>query len=236
MASPRQRSPLPLNGPVCLSPMCQIVRRWLIPFRHLLPTYRLATIPSATEVGERTMTAHRNTSQATAESEVDSHRPDPTPVQSPAELVNAMRSLKGWSGLSYRQLEKRAAQEGIMLPRSTLLGALSRDSLPREELVAGFVRACGYDEREAMRWVQARRRLAADAAARASHSDDEGLGDESREDTRTGPAAPPGTAAAAGPLAGLRQRRWSPSRGLMWLAVLFTVIMTSFAAAVVVTG
>jgi len=78
------------------------------------------------------MTAHRNTSQATAESEVDSHRPDPTPVQSPAELVNAMRSLKGWSALSYRQLEKRAAQEGIMLPRSTLLGALSRDSLPRE--------------------------------------------------------------------------------------------------------
>lgn len=87
-------------------------------------------------------------------------RPDPTKVSTPAEFVDAMRRLKLWTGWGYRQLEKHAAAAGLALPRSTLTVALSRETLPREELVAAFVRACGCDEGQTARWVAARRRIA----------------------------------------------------------------------------
>jgi hypothetical protein len=86
---------------------------------------------------------------------------DPLSTSTPAEFTAAMRRLKSWSGLSYRDLERRAGRNGTVLPRSTLTTALSRDSLPREELVEAFTQACGLDQREATRWVAARRRLAA---------------------------------------------------------------------------
>lgn len=91
----------------------------------------------------------------------DTGRPDPATVVTAGEFVEALRRLKRWSGMGYRQLAKRAAVAGQALPRSTLTVALNRGTLPREDLVVAFVRTCGCDEEEVARWVGARRRIAA---------------------------------------------------------------------------
>ncbi|MGY0230262.1 CBM96 family carbohydrate-binding protein [Longispora urticae] len=88
-------------------------------------------------------------------------RPCPENPGTPEEFVDALRRLKDWHGLSFRELEKRAAARGDVLPRATLTTALGRSTLPREELVAAFVRACCADEEQVQRWAGARRRLAA---------------------------------------------------------------------------
>ncbi len=87
--------------------------------------------------------------------------PGPADVDSPAAYVAALRALRVWSGLSYRQLERRAQERGESLPHSTLAVAFARDSLPRAEVVVAFVRACGLDEDAVARWLSAHRRLAA---------------------------------------------------------------------------
>ncbi|WP_169983887.1 helix-turn-helix domain-containing protein [Microbispora sp. H10836] len=87
-------------------------------------------------------------------------RPQPRTAATPAEFVALMRRLRAWSGCSYRQLERRADAVGDVLPRATLAGALNRRDLPREDLLAAFVRACGADDDAVAEWVDARRRLA----------------------------------------------------------------------------
>ncbi|KAB8184003.1 RICIN domain-containing protein [Microbispora catharanthi] len=87
-------------------------------------------------------------------------RPQPRTATTPAEFVALMRRLRAWSGCSYRQLERRAEAVGDVLPRATLADALSRRDLPREDLLAAFVRACGADDDTVAEWVDARRRLA----------------------------------------------------------------------------
>ncbi|MEV4626409.1 RICIN domain-containing protein [Micromonospora sp. NPDC049523] len=94
--------------------------------------------------------------------------PDPYGATSPGEFVAAMRALKEWSGLTYRQLQRRAAAVDELLPHSTVAAALSRNTLPREELVTGFVRACGQDEATAAGWLTVRKRIAAGLAAPAA--------------------------------------------------------------------
>ncbi|MFJ9414546.1 XRE family transcriptional regulator [Streptomyces sp. NPDC101227] len=78
-----------------------------------------------------------------------------------AAFVGLMQQLKEHSGLTYRQLERRAAEGGAVLARSTLADALRRNALPRAETVEAFVRACGGTEAEAGEWLAARRRIAA---------------------------------------------------------------------------
>ncbi|RJL34205.1 hypothetical protein D5H75_06965 [Bailinhaonella thermotolerans] len=108
-------------------------------------------------------------------------RPDPRDAETPAEFMLQMRRLKAWSGLTFRQLEARAVAAGRPLPHSTLVAALRRDTLPREELVAAFAAACGCPEEGVAQWVDRRRRLAMDhghrpppddAAAEAVRDDD----------------------------------------------------------------
>ncbi|MFD7237593.1 hypothetical protein ACFWAT_20070 [Streptomyces syringium] len=79
-----------------------------------------------------------------------------------AGYVELMRRLKDRSGLTYRQIEEAAAESGEVLARSTLAGALARSALPRPELVAAFVRACGDGDR-VQAWLQARDRIARQA-------------------------------------------------------------------------
>lgn len=86
--------------------------------------------------------------------------PEPFGVRTEAEFVALLRQLKNWSGLTYRQLERRAEREGSRVARSTIAAALSRSSLPRREVVEGLVRACG---RQPTPWLQALRRLALDS-------------------------------------------------------------------------
>ncbi|MEU3732044.1 helix-turn-helix domain-containing protein [Streptomyces sp. NPDC033538] len=70
-----------------------------------------------------------------------------------------MRELKERAGLTYRQLEERAAEHGGVLPRSTLADVLRGRTLPRPELLTAFVQACGDGERVAQ-WLAARDGLA----------------------------------------------------------------------------
>ncbi|MFE0172890.1 hypothetical protein ACFWZ2_11275 [Streptomyces sp. NPDC059002] len=73
-----------------------------------------------------------------------------------AAFMAALRRLKAWSGLSYRQLERRAAAAGHVLPFSTAATMLGKDRLPREALVVAFVAACGLRGEHAEAWVDAR--------------------------------------------------------------------------------
>lgn len=93
---------------------------------------------------------------------------DPRGARDPAEYVALLRLLKQRSGLTYRQLERKAAERGDVLARSTLADVLRRDALPRAEVVTALVRACGVrrvageaepggDESV---WLAARERLA----------------------------------------------------------------------------
>ncbi|MBT3149338.1 hypothetical protein HTV45_00140 [Streptomyces sp. CHD11] len=85
----------------------------------------------------------------------------PTPPDTDAAaFVAALRRLKAWSGLSYRQLERRATKAGHNLPYSTAATMLGRDRLPRAELVAAFVAACGVRTDGAEAWLDARMSIA----------------------------------------------------------------------------
>lgn len=86
--------------------------------------------------------------------------PDPREARDAAGFVAAMRTLRGRVELSFRMLERRAKQAGDVLPTSTMNAALSRDKLPRADLVAAFVRACGGDEPTVDAWLAARAGLA----------------------------------------------------------------------------
>ncbi|MEU7572540.1 helix-turn-helix domain-containing protein [Micromonospora sp. NPDC049240] len=100
-----------------------------------------------------------------------------------AGFLVALRALKERSGLTFRQLAQRAADNGDVLARSTLADVLSRDALPRPEVLAAFVRACGQGDLVAA-WLRARERLALAALVPAP------------EATGPAPAGDPGPAAA----------------------------------------
>src|ERR671914_528537 len=87
----------------------------------------------------------------------------PQDVRDAAEFVALMRRLKEQSGLTYRQLEERAAERGEVLARSTLADALRHDALPRAETLEVFLHACG-EERHIEAWMEARDRVAAEAS------------------------------------------------------------------------
>ncbi|MFF8378960.1 helix-turn-helix domain-containing protein [Streptomyces sp. NPDC015661] len=89
------------------------------------------------------------------------HAPEPREARSPAEFLGRLQALKDWSGLTYRELSARAEAHGDVLPRSTVANMLSRPTLPREELLAAFVRACGLAPEAAEDWRTVRNALAA---------------------------------------------------------------------------
>jgi hypothetical protein len=86
--------------------------------------------------------------------------PDPTNAHTPQEFVECLRALKIWTGLTYRDIERQARLQGRSLPHSTISSALTRNRLPREELVEALVGACGCDEQETEQWMAVRRNLA----------------------------------------------------------------------------
>lgn len=87
--------------------------------------------------------------------------PAPAPTASDeAAFVADLRRLKTWSGRSFRQLERRATAAGDTLPYSTAATMLGKNRLPREELVAAFVRACGLDEDAVSAWLTTRASIA----------------------------------------------------------------------------
>jgi hypothetical protein len=90
---------------------------------------------------------------------VDRDRVRPESARDAAGFSALLRSLKKNSRRTLRQLEEEAARQGAVLPRSTVADMLRRDALPRPELLAVFVRACG-DGQHLAEWLSARERLA----------------------------------------------------------------------------
>ncbi len=84
----------------------------------------------------------------------------PDPATSLAEFTPALRLLRTWAGLTYRQLEARARDQGKTLPSSTIATTLGRNTLPRESFVDTYTRACGLDDEQVQRWLDARARIA----------------------------------------------------------------------------
>ncbi|WP_091034435.1 ATP-binding protein [Glycomyces harbinensis] len=90
---------------------------------------------------------------------------DPSAAGSAPQLVALLRELRAASGLSIREISRRARDHGDWLPTSTLAAVLNRDSIPRAEVVAALVRACGGDEAAVDTWLaQCGRIAAADVA------------------------------------------------------------------------
>jgi hypothetical protein len=87
--------------------------------------------------------------------------PCPDHVTTAAEFMGALRNLRAWANLTYRELESRATQAGDRLPRGTIASAMSRGVMPREQTIAAFVRACGGDRSAVEVWIAARKRIAA---------------------------------------------------------------------------
>ncbi|MGC3001148.1 XRE family transcriptional regulator, partial [Streptomyces sp. G35A] len=83
----------------------------------------------------------------------------PGEIQDLSAFIQGLRDLKRCSGLSYRQLERRAEAAGDVLPRSSVSSMLSRNTLPRPDLLTAFVKACGEGHRTA-EWAEARERVA----------------------------------------------------------------------------
>lgn len=86
--------------------------------------------------------------------------PDPRAAKNEAEFVASLRTLRTRAGLSFRALERNAERAGDVLPTSTISAALSRDKLPRADLVAAYVRAAGGDDATVQAWLAARTDLA----------------------------------------------------------------------------
>ncbi|MFI1252763.1 DUF2690 domain-containing protein [Streptomyces netropsis] len=132
----------------------------------------------------------------------------PHEARDAAEFVALLRQLKARSGLTFRQLEERAAARGDVLARSTLADALRHDALPRAETLTAFLRACG-EEGNVGAWLEARERLCAADAPGAAHEEQDGPADRRPSRWRTRSfriAAAAGVAVflAAGGLAGAR--------------------------------
>ncbi|MEV4756679.1 tetratricopeptide repeat protein [Micromonospora sp. NPDC049559] len=92
--------------------------------------------------------------------------PGPDRVRTPEEFVAGLRQVKAWTGLSYRDLARRARANGDVLPASTVASALNRASLPNLELVTALLRACGGGPETTGRWISVWQELARSAADR----------------------------------------------------------------------
>lgn len=130
-----------------------------------------------------------------------SSAPNPHEAHTAAEFVAQLRGLRAWSGLTYRQLARRAMERGEVLPPSTVAAALNRETLPRTDLVRALVRACGGDDDTVEVWVSTRRRLAVEegmAPAAVEQVPSPGWGDQAAAPGRN----PRGRARVSAALAG----------------------------------
>ncbi|MFJ7072250.1 XRE family transcriptional regulator [Streptomyces sp. NPDC098781] len=139
-------------------------------------------------------------------------------VRDAAGFIAAMKRLKARSGLTYRELEERAARRGDVLARSTLADILRRTSMPRPEVLAAFVRACG-DGARLDAWLATRDRLAAAHTVEASVP--------ARDAETYAPRQPEGAA-----LVRLRRTKGSTLAGALTLAI----AMLALAAWVLLPG
>ncbi|MEU0273742.1 helix-turn-helix domain-containing protein [Streptomyces sp. NPDC006307] len=98
--------------------------------------------------------------------------PDPREARDPVAFIALLQDLKDWSGLTYRELSARAEALGEVLPRSTVANMLARTTVPREELLSAFVRACGVGPEALESWLSVRKELAVRARGSGGESED----------------------------------------------------------------
>ncbi|MEV0678749.1 helix-turn-helix domain-containing protein [Actinosynnema sp. NPDC050436] len=109
--------------------------------------------------------------------------PQPPPAGTAAEFTAALRALRAWSGLTYRQVEGKTTALGEPIPTSTIATTLGRATLPRESFVAAFTRACGLGDDEVRLWLDARARIAiGDQAQPGDHTHGDEDADGEAED------------------------------------------------------
>ncbi|WP_329174095.1 hypothetical protein OG754_16395 [Streptomyces decoyicus] len=125
---------------------------------------------------------------------VDDDSLHPADLRSAEEFMAALRALKARSGLTLRQLENRAADRGDVLPRSTVADILRKQTLPRPDLVAALVRACGEQDRLA-EWTGAWKRLACAVPIADTGPTDTGPAHAGPTDANTNPETSTGTCA-----------------------------------------
>ncbi|SCL47446.1 hypothetical protein GA0070606_1151 [Micromonospora citrea] len=77
------------------------------------------------------------------------------------EYVALLRGVRLRSGLTYREIARRASAAGHWLPPSTLATMLGRTTLPRERTVVALLTACGTSAGEIERWVGTQREIEA---------------------------------------------------------------------------
>ncbi|MFI6743875.1 helix-turn-helix domain-containing protein [Nonomuraea sp. NPDC050451] len=94
--------------------------------------------------------------------------PPPARATDAATFMAELRRLKTWSGLSFRQLDRRAAAVGDTLPYSTASTMLGKDRLPREEVLVAFVKACGLEGDDLHAWRACYARIAQGGATESS--------------------------------------------------------------------
>jgi hypothetical protein len=163
------------------------------------------------------------------------HRaPSPQDVHTAAELNAELRELKARSRLTYRQLEERAAQQGELLPRSTLADVLRNGSLPRPDLLAAFIRACGEGD-DVDEWLAARQRAAgASASGEEASASGEDAGEQAHGPVRRllgGRRAGEGgrrTGGGGGPARGPSRRAWVVTGTILAVALLAAASWTLF--------
>ncbi|MET7866677.1 peptidoglycan-binding protein [Micromonospora taraxaci] len=108
------------------------------------------------------------------------------------EYVALLRDVRRRSGLTYREVSRRASATGHWLPPSTLATMLGRSTLPRERTVVALLAACGTAAGEVERWLTVR----SDIEAHLSERDRVAIQETG---TTTAPSADPAPAADPAP-------------------------------------
>lgn len=116
--------------------------------------------------------------------------PQPARLRTRAEYLAALRTLRTWSGLTYRELEAKALTHADSLPASTIATTLGRTTLPRERFVDAFTRACGLAEQDVGAWLEARRRIATGEHAAPPPDVPPPAGEDDPPDTQPSRAVP----------------------------------------------
>lgn len=137
---------------------------------------------------------------------VEGRAPDPRGARNAPEFVALLGVLKEASGLTYRELAQRADAVGDVLPRSTIANMLGRTSVPREELLAAFVRACGCGPEEVADWLAVRKELAV-------HGERAGTGRSPGRHRKPPPGTRPSRPPSRSPN---RHRPGAPGSGRFW--------------------
>jgi transcriptional regulator with XRE-family HTH domain len=85
--------------------------------------------------------------------------PQPTRANTAAEYLDALKELREWSGMTYREIAEITRDYPRSVKASTLCGALKRGTLPSEDLVEGFLQAVDLGADIQSLWLDVRKAI-----------------------------------------------------------------------------